>query len=535
MAYIPNATDATQPTDNVDASTAAAEFRTLKGYIQALVLAAGMFSTVRQTVTDGFVNATGDPAFMIAAAAGGQALDLKATGRPIVVNFAGGSSGTGVNDRNSTLTADTANVITALPASNTSFIYADYVNAAGWTWGQTLIPPQYEKVYDRTRQALLRFAGADASTTILDDYGNTWTANGNAQIDTAVQIDGLNTLLLDGAGDTVSCPNFTNIGLDSWTLEEKIRYNALPAPGASMTAFEACNAGSFGCILYLENVAGTIKLKLSLSSTGAANDIAAAVIGTSAVWATGTTYHLAVTFDALAGKYLVYKDGVLDITVVSPSRVCVLTKMLIGDNNIGTSFLNGAVAGFRFSPCCRYPNGTAFAVPNISTFAAEGDFFDIQAMKMYSITGPSTAAGSPPANVQKYRCYLGEVDTGLAAPATIRNYAFNGTAEISVVGLTPVINTINHNLGTIPKRTRFVIVNKILDNICNPGNEAESSAQINPVANAGYTLVSSRNRTILLISNVAYIVIIVSGASSNIVYANYNTKLYVSRGWGGAN
>jgi len=48
--------------------------------------------------------------------------------------------------------------------------------------------------------SLLNFPGADGSTTINDEKGRTWTANGNAQIDNSL---GYNTLLLDGAGDNV--------------------------------------------------------------------------------------------------------------------------------------------------------------------------------------------------------------------------------------------------------------------------------------------------------------------------------------------
>ena len=39
MAYVPVPTDATQPTDDVKASTAAAEFRAIKGYLNGIVAA----------------------------------------------------------------------------------------------------------------------------------------------------------------------------------------------------------------------------------------------------------------------------------------------------------------------------------------------------------------------------------------------------------------------------------------------------------------------------------------------------------------
>lgn len=49
--------------------------------------------------------------------------------------------------------------------------------------------------------SLLHFDGADGSTTFTDQTGKTWTANGNAQIDTAQSKFGSASLLLDGGDD----------------------------------------------------------------------------------------------------------------------------------------------------------------------------------------------------------------------------------------------------------------------------------------------------------------------------------------------
>ena len=71
MVYIPNPVDATQPLGTVDASTADDEFRALKAYIAGIVLTAGMFSPVRQTVIDGVVDPTGAPVFLTVPGSGG--------------------------------------------------------------------------------------------------------------------------------------------------------------------------------------------------------------------------------------------------------------------------------------------------------------------------------------------------------------------------------------------------------------------------------------------------------------------------------
>lgn len=53
MAYVPNPSDPTQPVDSVFASTAAAEFRALKGYIQGIVAGSGQLSGYRNIIRNG--------------------------------------------------------------------------------------------------------------------------------------------------------------------------------------------------------------------------------------------------------------------------------------------------------------------------------------------------------------------------------------------------------------------------------------------------------------------------------------------------
>jgi len=53
-------------------------------------------------------------------------------------------------------------------------------------------------------RSLIHFDGSDASTVITDQIANTWTAIGNAQLDTANKLFGASSLLLDGSGDYVT-------------------------------------------------------------------------------------------------------------------------------------------------------------------------------------------------------------------------------------------------------------------------------------------------------------------------------------------
>lgn len=77
--------------------------------------------------------------------------------------------------------------------------------------------------YWQYTKSLLYFNGADTSTTITDENSNhTWTAMGDAQIDTAQSQWGGSSLLLDGTGDYVKTENNLtdfDFGSGSWPIE----------------------------------------------------------------------------------------------------------------------------------------------------------------------------------------------------------------------------------------------------------------------------------------------------------------------------
>lgn len=70
---------------------------------------------------------------------------------------------------------------------------------------------------DRYAASILHFDGTDGSTVITESSttARTWTANGNAQLDTADFKFGTASLLCDGAGDYLSTPDSTEITLGS--------------------------------------------------------------------------------------------------------------------------------------------------------------------------------------------------------------------------------------------------------------------------------------------------------------------------------
>lgn len=74
--------------------------------------------------------------------------------------------------------------------------------------------------------ALLHLNGADGSTTITDVTGRSWSAIGNAQIDTAQSVFGGASLLLDGAGDYIDASHDVALNPNAdYTFECRIRPN----------------------------------------------------------------------------------------------------------------------------------------------------------------------------------------------------------------------------------------------------------------------------------------------------------------------
>ncbi len=83
-------------------------------------------------------------------------------------------------------------------------------------------------VDDSYTKALLHMDGSDASTTFTDESGKTWTANGNAQIDTAQSKFGGASGLFDGTGDYVDTPDSADFdfGSGDFTIDLWIKRGA---------------------------------------------------------------------------------------------------------------------------------------------------------------------------------------------------------------------------------------------------------------------------------------------------------------------
>ena len=92
--------------------------------------------------------------------------------------------------------------------------------------------------------SLLHFDGTDASTTFTDVTGKTWTANGNAQIDTAQSVSGGASGLFDGTSDWLSTGSSADFdfGTGDFTIEWRMRLAAIIGTGgATILASDAPN------------------------------------------------------------------------------------------------------------------------------------------------------------------------------------------------------------------------------------------------------------------------------------------------------
>lgn len=151
--------------------------------------------------------------------------------------------------------------------------------------------------FDTDTVTMLHMDGADASTTFTDEKGKTWTANGNAQIDTAQSVFGGASGLFDGTGDYLETANNADFNFltGKFTLDFWVRFNVDPAAG-----MELIDLGGYlaGC-------------RIAYYSTGI--DVRLANANYLFAWApsTGTWYHIAMTRDAGANNLRVFIDGTL--------------------------------------------------------------------------------------------------------------------------------------------------------------------------------------------------------------------------------
>lgn len=201
---------------------------------------------------------------------------------------------------------------------------------------------------DSFTKALLHMNGSDASTTFTDDNSGgsakTWTANGNAQIDTAESKFGGASGLFDGTGDYIDTPDHADfdVGSGDFTVDFWVRRNAtgrMATMGQSNSGFAASS------ISFEFNASNQLKLTLYYNSGASAVSETGATLTDTSGW-----HHIALIRDgntlytALDGT-LSSGTSVTGITVDNASN-----KWAIGrDGEYASLYFNGWIDEFRFS------------------------------------------------------------------------------------------------------------------------------------------------------------------------------------------
>lgn len=198
--------------------------------------------------------------------------------------------------------------------------------------------------------SLLHMDGADGSTIFTDVTGQTITAFGNAQIDTAQSKFGGASGLFDGAGDYLTFPNAAQnvLGTGDFTIEAFVRIASFSMPN---TLFSTGDTSTDNGVLFTINASGALQIFGSTTS----------LAGGSVSLNTWT--HIAFTRSGTTAEGFV--DGVSAVTGTLSRNLTANTSIHIGARNFSSSlgdYFNGHIDEFRLTKGVnRYP--AAFTPP----------------------------------------------------------------------------------------------------------------------------------------------------------------------------
>lgn len=206
--------------------------------------------------------------------------------------------------------------------------------------------------------ALLHGNGSNGSTSFVDQIGNAWTANGNAQISISSPLYGTASMLFDGSGDYLSATAPNIIGTGDFTIRAKIRIASLSADGEIFCIGVVSNTSAFDLVFEYKTT-GALRGSIQNGSGTANVDIttAAGLLGAG---------DYDVAFAAEGATARLYIDGVQQQSgAITGTRVQSLSDVRIG--HLATAvprWFNGRIKGLQvYSGVCLYPGGTTFTPP----------------------------------------------------------------------------------------------------------------------------------------------------------------------------
>ena len=288
-----------------------------------------------------------------------------------------------------------------------------------------VLSPALADVDDSYSVSLLHMNGADASTTFTDESGKTWTAAGNAQIDTAQLVFGSASGLFDGTGDKITAADTLDWQLDggsnsnSWTIDFRLRFNGDPGTGnAGIVQQRADNNGLW--YLALQNN------KLHFGMRAAGTDY----LSIENTWdpAGSTWYHVAIVKQGTTGYKFFIDGSQIGSTQTDTDPIGdIAGGISIGSvtTNLGTYELNGWLDEMRIS------KGIARWTANFTSPNAEYPDRTLQTQTAAAATSTAalyqtqTAAAltSTAANVLTQTAAANQTNTAVALTATAANNA----------------------------------------------------------------------------------------------------------------
>lgn len=179
--------------------------------------------------------------------------------------------------------------------------------------------------------ALLHFDGADGSTTFTDATGKTWTAAGNARIDTAESKFGGASGLFDGAGDHISTPSSADFAYGTGDFTWELWVRLATTAGNQYILEHGSNGGTLvynGGLKYYNTTTGTGSVLYTANPALVA----------------GTWHHIAAARGA--GTTRLFVDGVLKASAAD-SHNYPAQALRIGDYGGGGFGMDGRPDEFR--------------------------------------------------------------------------------------------------------------------------------------------------------------------------------------------
>lgn len=222
--------------------------------------------------------------------------------------------------------------------------------------GRPLVSVSATDPYWSSVSALLHFDGANGSSTITDEKGNSFTPYNGATLSTAQKKFGASSLLLNGSTQYVGSPTSSawEFGAGDFTLEGWIR------PAATITTRQEIfgRFSTYGLGLQVID-AGTLRAFVSNAASGSV------IVGPGSTVVSATAWHH-VALCRSGSTLRIFLDGVVEATASISGEIETTSATIylgVDPGTVSTRYFNGNFDDFRITKgVARYTAN--FTVPN---------------------------------------------------------------------------------------------------------------------------------------------------------------------------